>query len=326
MNILTTHDSPLSAHVVWGLLDDKAGHANQVRGLVEALGLSHRFLSLTYSTLSRLPNLMLGATLAHLSPESRAAIAAPFPNLVIACGRRTEPVARFIKQHSPETRIVYIMTPANLEGWDAIIVPEHDAPKKRGHILTTHGPLHRITPERLAEARTQWAAHFAHLPAPHVGVLVGDVSVHDATAMLSRAQELAGGDGSLLITTSRRTLKGLLAPLLPHLKRPYFLHDVHSTPANAANPYLGILACSSRLIVSGDSLSMCAEAVASGAPTHIAELSGLPTKHRAMHAMLFAHGHALRLIDTGNATHQHPATPTNDTLYAADALKARFGL
>ncbi len=312
----TTHHSP-TTHTIWGLLDDRAGHANQVRGLVDALALPQAFHALSYNRLSHLPNLLMGATLAHLSPTARAQLRAPWPALVIACGRRTEPVARWIKGQSPHTRIVYIMRPTRIDGWDAVIIPEHDAPPKHDTILTTHGPLHRITPALMESSRSAWAAQFAAYPTPRIGVLLGDASAQEASHMLSRAAELAGTTGSLFISTSRRSAKGLLTHLLSHLTHPTFIFDYHVDTGD--NPYLGILASSDRLIVSGDSLSMCVEAVASGAPTHIAPTAGLPKKHRALHTMLISHGHALTLGDEGKTT-----LPTNDTLYAAEALKARF--
>ncbi len=115
---------------ILGLLDDKAGHANQVRGLIEALSISAQSISLTYNRWVALPNMLLGATMWHLTRDCRAElkaqIAQNMPTLVIACGRRTEPVAHAIKRAHPGAKIVYIMRPSFMDGWDCIIVPQHD--------------------------------------------------------------------------------------------------------------------------------------------------------------------------------------------------------
>ena len=304
---------------LWGLLDDRPGHANQVRGLVEAMGMPHRFITLEYTLRARLPNILLGRSILHLTPETKAALTAPWPDMVIACGRRTEPVARWIKRQNPATHIVYIMTPASIAGWDAVIIPVHDVPDTTdARIIPTHGPLHRITPALLGEAHSTWAATFAAYPAPRIGVLIGDVSPELAMDMVAQAQAFAGEGGSLLISTSRRTTPGIAAALAHRITQPFHLYDWHA--GTGENPYLGILAHSDRLIVSGDSLSMCVEAVASGVPTHIAEPACLPAKHRAFHAKLFSDGHALTLDQSPQVT----PTATNDTLTVAETLKTRL--
>lgn len=319
---MVNSDTGTTHPTLWALLDDRPGHAAQARGLAEAMGLATTYIPLSYTRFAHLPNALLGASVRHLQAAARTPLRAPWPDMVLACGRRSEPVARWIQKHSPHTRIIYIMTPASLAGWYAIVIPAHDAPSSQdARIITTHGPLHRITPALLAQASQVWTKAFIAYPAPRIGVLIGDVSPALAMDMVARAQQLAGDNGSLLITTSRRTTKGIASALSHRITRPFSLYDWHA--ATGDNPYLGILALSDRLIVSGDSLSMCVEAVATGTPVHIAEPAGLPAKHRAFHAKLFSDGHALRLDEgTGHSLTQ----PTNDTLYVAGALRERFGI
>ena len=57
---------------VWVLSDDRAGHANQALGVAEALGLSFAVKPLAYTPLARLPNRLLGATMAHLAAAALA--------------------------------------------------------------------------------------------------------------------------------------------------------------------------------------------------------------------------------------------------------------
>lgn len=319
---MVNNDTGTTHPTLWALLDDRPGHAGQVRGLAEAMGLSTTYIPLSYTRFAHLPNALLGASVRHLHATPRAALRAPWPHIVLACGRRCEPVARWIQKQSPHTRIVYIMTPASLAGWDAIVIPAHDAPSSQdARIITTHGPLHRITPALLSDASQAWGPAFAAYPSPRIGVLIGDASPELAFAMVARAQQLAGDSGSLLITTSRRTTKGMARALIHRITQPCSLYDWHA--AEGENPYLGILAHSDRLIVSGDSLSMCVEAVAAGKPVHIAEPTGLPAKHRAFHAKLFSDGHALRLHEGASDS---LTQPTNDTLYVAAILKERFSI
>ena len=84
---------------------------------------------------------------------------------------------------------------------------------------------------------------------------------------LARIRNESGG--SLFITTSRRTSKEGAKILQQYL----FSDDVffaykYGLPA-AENPYLGMLANADCLIVTGDSVSMCSEAVSTGKPVYI---------------------------------------------------------
>lgn len=80
------------------LADNRAGHANQALGVAEALDAPFAALRLRYNRLARLPNALLGATARHAAADSRPA--PPWPDLVIAAGRRTAPVARAVKARS----------------------------------------------------------------------------------------------------------------------------------------------------------------------------------------------------------------------------------
>lgn len=293
---------------LWGLLDDRPGHAGQVRGLVAAIGAPHRFIPLSYNLFSHLPNLLLGASRMHLSWRCRQQLCAPWPAMVIACGRRSEPVARWIKQQHPATKIVYIMTPASLAGWDRIVIPAHDNPPADPRILRSAGPLHHVTPARLEEARSMWEQAFAPFPRPRIGLLMGDISAATAGAMVAAAERVAGRSGALLITNSRRTGADVLASLT--IPQAHYRYDWHH--ARGDNPYMGILAHADALIVSGDSMSMCIEACATGKPVFIASMQGLAAKHRLMHEFLFEGGYARPLAQAG-AHPPHPAAPLAET-------------
>lgn len=312
---------------VWALLDDRPGHAHQARGLAAALDASYEAKPLTYTPLSRLPNRLLGASIAHLSAAARKAITAPWPDMVIACGRRTEPVARYIKRNSPTTKLVYIMTPASPAGWDALVIPQHDMLDAGDpRIITTLGPLSAITQRTLTEALTKEAARerYVHLPRPRVGVLLGGAPKggafddEGAMQMLAQAEQLAGG-GALLITSSRRTPKDFRHKAEPQLRRP---HDWYDGAQGADNPYLSILALADMLVVSGDSLSMCTEACSTGRPVFIHAPKHLPPKHRMLHAALVVRGSAQMLGDT--AAPSGTSMPLDETARVAAELRTRF--
>lgn len=310
---------------IWGLVDDRTGHTGQVLGVIHRLGVPYTLKRLEYNLLANLPTAMLGASTCHLNPRS-APLTSPFPPLVIAAGRRTLPVLRHIKHHSPSTGTVYLMKPEIDRDIDLIAMPQHDHPPSAPHIVSTVAPLHAVTPEALAGARQAWEAKLAHLPRPYIGLCLGGATKHgnfsaaEWREVIMRAQAFAG-EGSLLITTSRRTPKEALDLCNIMVQKP---HLFYAWDRGTDNPYLGILALADGIIVTGDSLSMCAEAATSGAPLFIfAPEKTIPPKHRALHAALYQRGLAKPLSGMVRMDWR-PTAPLDDTGMVAAEIRARF--
>jgi mitochondrial fission protein ELM1 len=136
-------------------------------------------------------------------------------------------------------------------------------------------PLVAPLAARLASARTDWQATFADLPTPRIGVLLGGDSGWyrfrgaDGAALGARLDALCRElGGSLLVTSSRRTPAAFLRELRGKLTVPHFVHEYR--PDALRNPYLGILAHANALVVTAESMSMVAEALATGVPTFLA--------------------------------------------------------
>jgi len=281
---------------VWVLADDRAGNVSQGLGVAETLGLPFQVKTLRYGKLACLPNALRGGSLLGLDAASRAGLAAPWPRLVIAAGRRTAPVARWIKRQCG-ARLVQIMDPGfpGRAGFDLIASPAHDRPRANGNILEIVGAPHRVTPARLAAEAEIWTPRFAHLPRPWVAVIVGGATrkrpfpVEMAQVLGRRVAELASeAGGSVLLTTSRRTgpeQERALAELLPE---PRWLHLFGQ---GGDNPYFGFLALADAIVVTGDSVSMCCEAAASAAPVFLWAPEGwVAAKHARLHQSLYGLG------------------------------------
>ncbi|PZP87226.1 MAG: nucleoside-diphosphate sugar epimerase [Azospirillum brasilense] len=312
---------------VWGLVDDRTGHTGQVLGVIAKLGLPYQLKRLEYNALGRLlPPRLMGASMAGLDRARSAPLAPPYPKLVIASGRRTVPVLRAIKKASPSTVTVYLMWPGALDKIDLIAAPAHDHPPALPHVISTLAPLHAVTTETLASARDAWMPQFAHLPRPWVAVCLGGDTKHgqyspaDWRTVISTAQTMAG-TGSLLVTTSRRTPPEAIALIEGALHGPHLLHrwDVGKD-----NPYLGMLGAAERIIVTGDSLSMCAEACVTGKPVYIyAPEKIIPAKHQALHATLYERGMA-KPLNAGTVDDFEPTSGLDEAAMVAREIRARF--
>lgn len=311
---------------IWGLVDDRAGHTTQTMGLITRLNASHAIKRIRYNAFARLPNLFNVSGLAHLSAESRAALKPPYPKMVIACGRRMAPILRAIKRASPSTVTIYMMWPDSLSGIDLAIVPAHDHPPADERVLVTRAPLTAITPEGLEAARITMQTRFAHLPKPWVAVCVGgsikgmEFTPEDWREMIAEARRLAG-DGSLLVTTSRRTGPATEALLQHEVKGACYLHVYN---AGEYNPYTAFLACADAVCVSGDSLSMSVEATVTGKPVFIYTPEGASAhKHVAQHQILFEKNLA-RPLDDRARMKWRPDKHVNDAHMVVRAIYRRF--
>jgi mitochondrial fission protein ELM1 len=311
---------------IWGLIDDRTGHTGQVLGVITRLGIPYALKRLEYNQLTLLPSFVVGNSLIALDKNRSAPLVGPYPELVIAAGRRTLPVLRYIKKHAPLTRSIYLMRPESMAGIDLAVVPEHDAVLKAPNIIASLAPLHAVTPATLDAARGAWAPQFAHLPRPYITLCMGGATKQGSykpaewRELINRAVMLAG-HGSLLITTSRRTPKEAMAMIEPLLQLP---HVLHRWDTDKDNPYLGMLALADGIVVTGDSLSMCAEACVTGAPVFIyASKHVAPPKHQVLHQTLYVRGLAHPLNAMAHLDWR-PAHALDDVGMVAGEIKKRF--
>lgn len=252
----------------------KAGDNAQVLGLAEALGWPFEVKRFVYRKTELLTNLLAGWTLAGIVRRKSSPLEPPWPELIISAGRRNEPVCRWIQARAPHpVRLVHVGRPwARIERFDLVITtPQYRLPQ-RPNVLHNQTPLHRVTEARLAAEAARWAPRLAHLPRPWIAVVVGGNAgpyAFDAAAAgrLGRAASALAGTGSLLVTTSARTLGAAATALAAAINRP--MHFYRWTTEAADNPYFAFLALADSLVVTGESMSMLAEACATRKPVYV---------------------------------------------------------
>jgi uncharacterized protein len=282
---------------IWVLADERPGNVNQALGVAEALGWPFEVKELRFGRLARLPNLVLGRSLAGLTETSRARLVPPWPDLVIAAGRRSAPIARWLKAQNPDVFLVQLLWPGSAAGFDLIAVPEHDRAHDVSNLVRTVGAPHRITPARLARAAEAFTPLHAGLPRPWIACLVGGSSRHgrftpdDAARLARDAITLAQArDGSVLTVTSRRTGAACEQALAENLAGSP--HVLHRWSGGGDGPYVGMLGSADAIVVTADSVSMCTEACAAGRPVLLWR-SGMrvPGKLERLHRRLEQEGH-----------------------------------
>jgi mitochondrial fission protein ELM1 len=262
---------------VWVLADDRLGNTTQSLGLADTLGWPLETKQVRPGPLSRLHNRLLGASRLGIDLRRSDPLEPPWPDLVIAAGRRTAPVALWIRERSGgRTRLVQLGRKGGDHAalFDLVATPAYCRLFPHPNRIEVSAPLHRVSAERLAEARQGWRQRIQAYPAPRIALLVGGSSgqyamtVGTARAMAEAAAGMAReAGGSVLATTSRRTGEDASEALRRGLQGvPAWIHR----PDDAdENPYLGFLAFADVLVVSADSESMLAEATSLGRPVYV---------------------------------------------------------
>ncbi|MDZ7750552.1 MAG: ELM1/GtrOC1 family putative glycosyltransferase [Gammaproteobacteria bacterium] len=265
---------------VWVLTGHRHGDAEQLRTLARALGWPWEEKRLAYNAFHHLPNGLAGPSRWSVDGAASDPLEAPWPDVVLACGKRSVPVARWIKaQSGGHTQLVHLGRPwAPLHHFDLVVTtPQYGLPL-RDNVRCNVLPLNRPPAQDDPTETAHWQEAFAGLPRPWIGVLVGGGSLSyrfDATegrrlgGLLNDLARRHGG--SLLLTTSPRTPAAAVTALFDAIDVPAHRHR---WGAGAETNPLGVyLASCDRFVVTGDSASMLAETVATGRPVELFPLA-----------------------------------------------------
>jgi len=330
---------------VWALTGGRAGDDAQVLALAEAVG-ETTAKRLAHGPLYRVPNALLGPTLASVDIGASDRLDAPWPDVVIGAGRRSVPAALWIRRQSgARARLVRIGRPrAPLAWFDLVLTtPQYGLPDAP-NVLRLMLPPVRITPPK-DDGLADWSGRLAHLPRPWIGVLVGGtrwpyrLDGVAAATLAGQARAAAGPlGGSLLISTSPRTGGEATRVIANSLKQPF---ELFAWSPGGENAHQAILALADRFIVTGESVSMLTEACLTGRPVQIFPLprrwqphwrsdagvgrwlveAGLlspPRDPDKVATLLVERGHASLLKNSGPRSH----TPVPDELArAAEAVR-----
>lgn len=280
----------VGAPATWLLMGHKAGDNAQLLALAEALGWPFETRHFTYRRTELLTNRLLGPTLAGIVPDRSTPLGPPWPQLILTAGRRNEPIARWIRRTAAgrtPVKLVHLGRPwAALAEFDLIITtPQYHLPD-RPNILHIEAPLHRLPVERLHAAADELRHELGELQPPYlVALLGGDAGTYrldreNARLLAHHLTALAVQmNGSLLVSTSRRTptqsLEAFRAGLLVSAR-------IFEWSSENPSPYLGLLGLADRIVVTVDSVSMVTEAIATGKPVYIFDLSKGKTSERPL--------------------------------------------
>lgn len=315
---------------VWLLTNDAVGLRNQAVGLAEHIGWPFEMKLVNLTKPWRwLPGHWLPRAHTRITPES-APLEAPWPDIIISCGRLGAAAALGVKRASGgRVFTVHIQNPQIPHHLvDLIAPPRHDA-LTGPNVVNTRGALHHVTPEKIAAAINEQAELHPELlhikqTQPIIGVLIGG---SNATATLTpeKSQRLMSSlldvakeqNAHLWITASRRTGKANIAAMQEVLAgTSHWFWD-----NQGKNPYHAILGLADYLIVTGDSVSMVSEAASTGKPVYTLDFDGYSGRLNDFHRSLRGEG-VTRPFE--GILEQWQYTPVNDTPHVAKLVRERF--
>lgn len=305
----------------WALTTGEAGMRTQARGLARAVaGEVIEKVILSRPPWRGLPSGRL--ILRGLEPQSDV-VAPPWPDLIVSCGRRSALIAREARRRAKGAPLlVHVQDPlAHADEFDLVVAMDHDA-VQGPNVLRVPTALHDVTAARLAEAQAVWAPRLAGLGRPLLGVIVGGPAgrapfgLDEGRALLERVRAMtAASGGAAAIVPSRRTPDEVVDLFVAAAERDPTLWVWRR---EGDNPYLGVLALADRLVVTGDSVSMVSEALATPHPVEVFT-PPLRRRHRGFVENLQRRG-LVRLCD-GQWTDPAPRPVVDATAEAAAAVR-----
>ncbi len=252
---------------IWVLLGAHTGDNNQVLALARALDMPFETKQLQYNLLRKLGPAALGTSLAAVTSESRRLLQPPWPDLTIGIGRRSVPVARWIKRESGgRTKLVRLGDPRHDPRlFDLVLTtPQYRVP---GAANVVQLPLALSPYQEPIAAEPDEAAWVAACGRPHLLFAVGGetrnwrLSLEMVSDAARRLIERAG-QGCLTIVTSARTSSELQQAL-----RKLCRDNPHCRLVEGKRPRFAVLlADADECFVTADSVSMLSEAILARKP------------------------------------------------------------
>ena len=316
-----------ASRTCWAISDGAAGNERQATALADALGLAARVVRVKvrqpWDWLA--PRLAVGANSAIRDGDGHA-LAPPWPDIAIGCGRRAALVTRALRGWSGgRTFTVQILDPRiDARAFDVVIAPQHDR-VVGDNVIQSIGALNPVDSRWLGDARTRFA-RFAALPSPRTAVLIGatnraqrlDARYFDA--LVDRLAGLHAADGgSFLVTVSRRTPERIVMKLRAAFAA--FPGVFFGAVRDGENPYAGFLAWADRIVVTPDSVNMLSEACATGKPVYTFAPKPIVGKLAEFHRELRGSGH-LRVL--GEVVQKPLPPPLAETREIAELVRARW--
>lgn len=267
------------------LSDGKLGHQNQSVRLAEMLDVEYEILTLERRKWSKLASYIFPSYIIKNARALKQQFFAVKYDAVIGIGTVPRLALVWLKKLKPSIKTICIMDPkTNYDSYDVIISPNHDGldSTKLDNVINVTGSLSYFKQEDLDFAKEDFRSEFApYIENPLIGLVIGGdagsykFSMLKAQDILDKAFILSNKlNSNIYTTTSRRT---------PQTQVDYIKYrmDKSENPiyvSGERNPYRAIMAYSSIIIVTPETVSMLMESCATDALVLIADRNSVKSK------------------------------------------------
>jgi mitochondrial fission protein ELM1 len=316
---------------IWVLGDNRLGNTNQAIALAEEIGLEYELKNIKYNSLCKLPNFFLKFKPVHIKESILSSLAAQqFPKIIISSGRRTAPLALYLKKKSNNRiKVIQIMNPnINSEAFDLIILPQHDKIRQiSSNVVRIIGALSNSN-EKMKVGAEALQQHYPDLKNFIAVIIGGDTKNYQFSKFAienfnSILMKIAINHSStLFFSFSRRTPDILKRKIKENFLWPHIIYDPEG---DSHNPYFGMLAKADYIICTADSISMNSEIASTGKPLFIYCPNDFEfRKHRFFIQQLFDIGVARKLNNSTNLLEDYSYIPLNEVKKVADIIKVEI--
>ena len=257
---------------IWYITDNKQGHLNQLKGLswqLKECASQFGFQLKEHWYHHQDPDLNWTSLVRNKPKDPDVAK----PSMIVGAGHKTHLKLIALARKFRAFSIVLMRPSLPLKLFDAAIVPLHDRPPIKPHILSTRGVLNKVKPKS-----SNGAQSVDKNPEERGLILVGGQSKHylwNTESIVAQIIEIADRDSAFqwTISNSRRTPNEFINQLEAADRTNIFFVDCQHTDGSWLPSQLQQ---ASFIWVTPDSVSMVYEAITSGAPTALLDL--IPSK------------------------------------------------
>lgn len=271
------------------ILDDRQASSKQSIALAELLGVRYETVNVQYTFWSAVPGILPFGSLS-IRGQDRKRLLNSKVDLVISAGRRLARVSAWLKKKRPHLKNIHILKPdISMSQFDILVLPKHDITKRiraqYPNIVAVDGAVVQADNTISNEEKSYWERIFRGLRTPLIALIIGGSTSklpfmeHHARDLANKAYDFAQSrNGSLLVMNNKNTgdrLSRLMFDILAKPNQPIFIHDINS---DEPSPFKAFLYYADIIITTGESISTCAECVASGKPVLIYTPNSMRTK------------------------------------------------
>lgn len=316
---------------IWVLGDNRVGTKVQAIALAEVMKLGYELKDIRYNIFGRLPNFLLMLNPIHINREFFASInLTKLPKIIISAGRRTAPLALYLKEKSGnKLKVIQIMRPdCHYSKFDLIVIPQHDNIRQESsNVVRIIGSLNNVK-AKIVDGGKELYNQYLDIKR-FIAVMVGgntknyEFSNNDAILLSSLLSKISSNHSlPLFISFSRRTSWQVKQIIRANFTSPNIIYDPEE---EKFNPYFCMLGCADYIISTADSISMCSEAASSGKPLYIFLPDDFKSKkHRAFIQQLINLGIARKLDSSISLLEDYPYKPLYEVEKISEIIKSNI--